>query len=59
MAPGKVSYPLKLLGFEVVPLATWVDLQEELLRLAKDIAHTHRYTMQSFFAQHMIIRCVQ
>ncbi|BDA51603.1 hypothetical protein COCOBI_19-1590 [Coccomyxa sp. Obi] len=38
MAPGRVLHPLKFLGFEVVPLATWGDLPGELLRLAQEIA---------------------
>ena len=30
--------PSQIFGFEVAPLATWVDLPEELLKLAKDFA---------------------
>lgn len=38
MVPGEVLYPLKFLGFEVVPLAMWGDLPGKLFRLAEEIA---------------------
>lgn len=47
MEPDGVLYPLKVLGFEVVALQTWLELPEMLLQLAEELADIPEVRMHS------------